>query len=112
VIVLFEIVLRLVLENINPHKTVNPESVVYDTFVPVVFSMTIPAGLVAQRISSLCVGSNQVILILVLPLAEMYFPPVKFKTVFPVALPFATTLTQSASILIFPAIEAGTSSIT
>ena len=73
----------------------------------------IPAVLVAQRISSLwVVASKPAILILVLPLLEIYLSPEKLRTVFPIALPFATILTQSASILMFPAIEAGTLSMT
>lgn len=112
VMILFEIVLFFVLEKINHHNIEKPESCILVIVAHVVFSIIIPAGLADQRISNLCVGSNQEILILFFPLLEIYFPPEKFKTVFPIASPFATTATQSLSTARLPSIEAGTSSMT
>ena len=63
-------------------------------------------------ISNLCPESNQEILILFFPTLWILLSPEKFKTVFPIASPFATTATQSLSMARLPSIEAGTSSMT
>jgi len=58
----------LLLVRTNHHNTLNPERVVYETCAHVVFSNTIPAGLVAQRISNLRESSIPATIILFDPL--------------------------------------------